>query len=124
MGDTVEIQYPLSVKTEECAIGNPGFRQYRYRVTWRGDTVMAMEPVGNEETTGYSDFDQKPVPVFYGEDGPGPLYQRSALPADGIPALAQIHEDCGALDLWRFPRATTGSFHKKQPRLATSSDAG
>lgn len=106
-GDAVEIQYPLPVKTEECVIGNPGFRQYRYQVTWKGDTVMAVEPVGNKEATGYSDFDQKPVPVFYGEDGPGPLYQRSGLPADRTPALAHIHEDSGALDLWRFPPSRT-----------------
>jgi len=37
--------------------------------------VVRMEPLHNEYATGYSDFDEKQVPVFYGKDGPGPLYQ-------------------------------------------------
>ena len=74
-GETIRITYPLPLTTEEVAIGNPGFRHYRYRVTWKGDTVVRMEPLHNEYATGYSDFDEKQVPVFYGKDGPGPLYQ-------------------------------------------------
>ncbi len=75
-GEFIEIHYPLSIKTEEVAVGNPGFRQYHYQVTWKGDTVIEMEPVGNDEPTGYSDFDKRQVPVFYGKAGPGLLYQR------------------------------------------------
>ena len=31
----------------ETAIGNPGFRTFRYRVTWKGDTVIRMTPLGD-----------------------------------------------------------------------------
>jgi hypothetical protein len=94
----------LPVWDEEAVIGNPGFRQYRYRVTWKGDTVMAMQPLGdvNEVGTGYSDFDRRDVPVFYGEEGPGRLYQREWMLADAQPALAPLHQDDGSLDFWRF----------------------
>ena len=39
-------------------------------------TVVEMEPLGNEYETGYSDFDQRQVPMFYGSEGPGPLHVR------------------------------------------------
>src|SRR5208282_671723 len=62
--------YPVIVREEEITIGNPGFRQYRYRVTWKGDSVVRMTPVGEQAKTGFSDFDNKPVEVFYGKGGP------------------------------------------------------
>jgi hypothetical protein len=74
-GDFIEIQYPLSAQTESVTVGNPGYRQYHYQVTWKGDTVIKMEPIGNDDPTGYSDYDRRQVPVFYGKDGPGLLYQ-------------------------------------------------
>ncbi len=104
-GETIKISYPLTVSTEEVTIGNPGFRQYRYRATWKGDTVVNMEPLDNDQATGYSDFDQKEVPIFYGEAGPGPLYQRQHLIPDVEPSavnLSSLHIDSGALDLWFF----------------------
>ncbi len=103
-GETLVVTYPLPVWDEEAVIGNPGFRQYRYRVTWKGDTVAAMQPLDetNRVRTGYSDFDRRDVPVFYGEEGPGRLYQREWMLADAQPALAPLHQDDGALDLWRF----------------------
>ena len=67
---------------ENVRVGNPGFRQYDYRVTWKGDTVIKIEPQGNEEPTGYSDFEKGQVPVYFGEKGPGPLYQRARMKAD------------------------------------------
>lgn len=82
-------------------MGNPGFRQYRYRVTWKGDTVVKMESLGNDYATGYSDFDKKDVACFYGKDGPGELYQREHLLNQATPALSPIHLDAGALDLWK-----------------------
>ena len=69
-GEMIRISYPLPVTTEEVEIGNPGFRHYRYRVTWKGDTVIRMEPLGKEYATGYSEFDNKQVPIFYGKEGP------------------------------------------------------
>ena len=99
-GDSLRISYPLPIVTEEEEIGNPGFRHYRYRVTWKGDTVVRMEPIGTQYTTGYSEYDKRDVRVFYGNDGPGPLYQRSAFLQDREPALSPLHIDDGALDFW------------------------
>ena len=99
-GETINITYPLPITTEEVEIGNPGFRHYRYRVTWKGDTVIRMEPLGNEYATGYSDFDNKQVPVFYGKEGPGPLYQREEFVKEAEPDLSHLHMDDGSLDFW------------------------
>jgi hypothetical protein len=99
-GEKLEVSYPVPVRDEEVAIGNPGFRQYRYRVTWKGDTVVRMTPVGEQAKTGYSDFDHKQVEVYYGTEGPGPLYQRDAMREAGDPQLSPLHEDDGALDFW------------------------
>lgn len=99
-GDTIEIAYPLPVRTEEIAVGNPGFRQWRYRVTWKGDTVVRMEPLGNDARTAYSDFDKTQVEVFYGAEGPGPLYRREAMLEDAAPVAAPLQPDDGALDFW------------------------
>lgn len=49
-------------------VGNPGFRQYRYRVTWKGETVVRMTPLGEQVKSGFSDFDGKPVEVFSGAE--------------------------------------------------------
>ncbi len=102
-GDRLEVRYPLPIATEEISVGNPGFRQWRYRVTWKGDTVVRMEPVDNEVRTTWSDFDKKEREVFYGKDGPGPLYQREHMLADGAPSDSPLHLDQGRLDLWRIP---------------------
>jgi hypothetical protein len=101
-GDRIEIDYPLALRTEEVAVGNPGFRQWRYRVTWKGDTVVRLEPVGHDAATAYSDFDKTDVEVFYGRRGPGPLYQRDAMLAAVEPAAAELHPDDGALDFWKI----------------------
>jgi hypothetical protein len=101
-GDRIEVGYPLPVRREEVAVGNPGFRQWRYRVTWKGDTVVRLEPVGNEARAGYSDFDKKDVEVFYGENGPGRLYQREEMLRNVEPAHAALHTDDGGLDFWKL----------------------
>lgn len=99
-GDALRIAYPLPIVMEEVEIGNPGFRHYRYRVTWKGDTVVRMEPIGPQYATGYSEYDHRQVRVFYGVDGPGPLYQREAFVQDHQPELSPLHLDDGALDFW------------------------
>lgn len=63
-GDRIEVGYPLPVRTEDVAVGNPGFRQWRYQVTWKGDTVVRMEPQGNDAKSGYSDFEKAPTDVY------------------------------------------------------------
>lgn len=88
------------MRQEEVSVGNPGFGQYRYRVTWKGETVVRMTPIGEHVKTGFSDFDGKPVEVFYGKDGPGPLYQREHMLTNVEPKLALLHVDDGSLDFW------------------------
>lgn len=99
-GETIKIGYPLPLATEEAEIGNPGFRHYHYRVMWKGDTVVSMEPIGNEYQTGFSEFDNKQVAVFYGKEGPGPLYQRGQFLEKRDPKLSPLYLDDGSLDFW------------------------
>ncbi len=101
-GDRVEIAYPLPLRTEDVAVGNPGFRMWRYRATWKGDTVIGLEPIGNDVETAYSDFDKADKEVYYGHDGPGPLYQRRTMREAAEPEPAPIHEDAGGLDFWKI----------------------
>jgi len=99
-GDVLRIFYPVPVFSDEAVIGNPGHRQYRYRVTWKGDTVVRMEALGDEFRTGYSDFDKRNVPIFYGKEGPGPLYQRQNMLEAAAPDLTSLHLDSSRIDFW------------------------
>ncbi|MHB8862442.1 MAG: hypothetical protein ACYC6N_08560 [Pirellulaceae bacterium] len=99
-GERLEITYPLRIVEEEVTIGNRGFRQYHFRVTWKGDTVVRMVPVGEQVRTGFSDFDGKPVEIYYGTEGPGPLYQREAMLEKVEPTQATLQLDDGSLDFW------------------------
>ena len=101
-GELVEVGYPLTISEEDVSIGNEGRLQFGYKVTWKGDTVVKMEPAGPQYSTGYSQREDKNVPVYYGTDGPGPLYQRSQMLQECKPTLAQIHLDDGSLDLWHI----------------------
>ena len=101
-GDRIEVAYALPIRTEDIMVGNPGFRQWRYRATWKGDTVVRMEPIDNNAETGYSDFDKAKVEVFYGQKGPGQLYQREQMLQEIQPAEAELHPDDGGLDFWKI----------------------
>jgi hypothetical protein len=101
-GEVIRVSYPVPVRSEEAVIGNPGFKSYRYRVTWKGDTVVRMEPLGDEDKTGWSDFDERQVPVFYGKEGPGPLYQREQMIEAASPEPAPLHADDGLIDFWHL----------------------
>ena len=94
--------YPLPVYREEAEIGNPGFARYRYRVTWKGDTVVRMEPTGEERKRGYSDFDKGQVPIFYGREGPCPLYQRDEMMSPEKPKPAELFLDSSPIDFWNL----------------------
>jgi hypothetical protein len=99
------LSYPLKITTEIVQIGNPGFRQYLYRVTWKGSTVVHMEALGDDIESGYSDYDRCQVPVFYGVSGPGQLYLRHNLtdqPQPEFVSPARLHQDDGLLDFWYF----------------------
>jgi hypothetical protein len=101
-GDRIEVTYPLLEDQERSRHRQSGFPAVALQVTWKGDTVIRMQPVENEVRTGYSDFDQREVEVFYGQDGPGPLYQREhwlkSLPLSETP----LHPDGGGLDFWKI----------------------
>lgn len=121
-GDKIDVNYPLPTKTDKVTIGNKkssersriwyplmektgkkesgAFNQYTYRVTWVGDTVVRMEPVGRMPKKGYSDFDQRKVDVFYGEEGPGRLYQRDYMLDKLEPTLVPLHMDTSPIDYW------------------------
>ena len=101
-GDRIEVAYPLPIRTENIVVGNPGFRQWRYRATWKGDTVVRMEPVDNDVETAYSDFDKAKVGVFYGRNGPGQLYQRDQMIQEVEPSDAELQPDDGGLDFWKI----------------------
>jgi hypothetical protein len=116
-GERLMIRYPLPVTTEKVHIGNPGYRQYTYRVTWKGDTVVAIEPDGNDYATGYSDFDKSQVPVFYGKEGPGLLYRRSDWLPDAEPEPAPLGMDRGALDLWQVSGEAASGYRNQKLAL-------
>jgi hypothetical protein len=59
-----------------------------------------MEPIGNEYSTGYSEFDNKQVAVFYGRQGPGPLYRRYQFLEKWDPRRSPLYMDDTALDFW------------------------
>jgi hypothetical protein len=59
-----------------------------------------MTPIGEQVKTAYSDFDKKQVEVFYGEEGPGRLYQRDSMLQSAEPKPAALHQDDGSLDFW------------------------
>ncbi len=98
-GETLQITYPLPLREEESVLGNPGYRQYRYRVTWKGDTVVRLEPL-EDYRMGFLRGQVDEVPLYYGSDGPGLLYQRGHLVQDDVPELSPIHLDDGSMDLW------------------------
>ena len=116
-GERLVIRYPLPVTAERVRIGNPGYRQYTYRVIWKGDTVVAIEPDGNDYATGYSDFDKCQVPVFYGTEGPGPLYRRSDWLPDAEPEPAPLGMDRGALDLWQISGEAASGYRNQKLAL-------
>ena len=101
-GDWIEVAYPLPIRTEDIMVGNPGFRQWRYRATWKGDTVVRMEPVDNEVETAYSDFEKAEVGVYFGRNGPGQLYQRDHMLQEVEPSEAELQPDDGGLDFWKI----------------------
>ena len=101
-GEMIKISYPLPIITEQESIGNPGFRQYPYQITWKGDTVMKIEPLGKIHEMGYSEFEGKEVRCYYGKEGPGALYQRDDLLQQKSIILSELFLDEGKLDFWKI----------------------
>ena len=92
-GDRVAFAYPLPERREEVAIGNAGFQHYRYTVEWRGSTVLRLTPGENAER-GRSHLMPEPVALYYGAEGPHPLYQREGLLASPR-TQAPLHRTAG-----------------------------
>lgn len=78
-GASVEMTYPLPVWEEDIVIGNPGYKSFRYRVMWKGDTVVQVVPDSNNAKAGYSDMTGRDVRLYYAGQGPGKLYDRAHL---------------------------------------------
>lgn len=96
----IEISYPLPVFTEKFTIGHKGRNQYEYTATWKGDTVIEMKPSAYNQSTGYSQPNQKETKVYYGKEGFGKLYERAHLLCEIEPELAKLGLDNGKLDFW------------------------
>ncbi len=110
-GDTLTMAYPLAVRTEKVTIGNrradaPAsanlrpLRRYRYRLTWKGDTVVAIDPAGPMPRQAYSDFESRKVEVYYGEEGPGRLYQRAHMLDKAEAEHVELAMDDGGVEYW------------------------
>jgi hypothetical protein len=72
----IEVTFPLEIKSERVCVGNAGFHQYKYNITWKGDTVVAIQPDLNNAKIGYSGLMEQNVRLFYGPDNPAPIYRR------------------------------------------------
>lgn len=96
-GDTAVFRYPLHEREEDVTIGNTGFQQYAYRVRWRGSTVLAME-AGDNAQWGRSHLMERPVRLYYGAEGPHPLYRRDHLLL-APPVCGPLHRSAGP-EVW------------------------
>jgi hypothetical protein len=76
-GDVLEVSFPLIAKTESITVGNKGFQQYNFTAQWKGDTIVAIQADPSNPTSGYSDVEKKRVPVWFGPEAPGLMYQRN-----------------------------------------------
>lgn len=92
-GDVACFAYPLPERSENVTIGNEGFQEYRYEAEWRGSTVLKMEPQAGP-STGRSHLMAESVPLYYGADGPHPLYQR-ALDDEPAGTHQALHSTAG-----------------------------
>ena len=107
----------MPIREEEVSIGNPGFRQYRYRVTWKGDTVVRMTPVGTARRPAIPTSTQRPVEIFTGPAGPGPLINESSCeqaasrnpPALMLTMDRSISGTCGDVAASKTTRSLTGT---------------
>jgi hypothetical protein len=78
-GETMEVSMPLPRRTEDFTVGNAGFQQYGFTAEWKGDTVIRMTPDEDNTTTGMSHVMKERIPVYYGSDAPGRMYEREGF---------------------------------------------
>jgi hypothetical protein len=98
-GDVLEITFPLREKTEPFTVGNNGFQQYNFTAEWKGDTIVGMQADPANPKTGFSAVMKEPVPVWFGPDAPGLMYQRDACRKDHTDmTAAETVMDQGKID--------------------------
>lgn len=73
--EVLDILFPLYRTTKDFQVGNEGFQQYAFEADWLGETVTAIRPDPANSKTGFSHVMKRKVPLFYGSDAPGLLYQ-------------------------------------------------
>jgi hypothetical protein len=66
-------------------VGNEGFQQYAFEADWLGETVTAIRCDPANSKTGFSNMMKREVPLFYGSDAPGVMYQESEPLESSIP---------------------------------------
>lgn len=89
----------MLVCSEEISIANPGRQSYRYRVTWKGDTVVAIIPRAHP-SEGCSRLTGRPVRLSVDADEPGPLDRRRWLrQTNAQPEPVALQVDDGAIQL-------------------------
>lgn len=104
-GSVFEITLPLAVRREMITIGNPGYQKYQFEVTWKGDTVIAVQADPANPDMGYTELNQEYVKLFYGPNAIGPIYQRQHWLGDCPKvAPAKTVEVSDAIDWYRLIR--------------------
>ncbi len=58
-----------------------------------------MEPKDNDIASAFSDFENSKVEVFYGKNGPVPLYQRDHMFYDGLPTTGTLIDTFSSNDI-------------------------
>jgi hypothetical protein len=98
-GSKIEVEYPLPQKNETISIGNEGYQQYRYDISWLGDTVKSIKSHEDNPIRGYSHINKTKVKVFGREEGPGNLYRREYLDDEKIvPVREEINTDNSSVE--------------------------
>jgi hypothetical protein len=91
-GTKIVMEYPLPETKETIEIGNAGYKKYGYEIYWKGDTVIKVVPL-SKETVGFSGLMQRDTKLYYGETGPGKLYQRTKYLAKVEPKHEKLLTD-------------------------------
>jgi hypothetical protein len=105
-GRVIEVEFGLPVREEEIVLGNTGHQMYRFRLTWRGDTVMSMEPEASNPRTAYVGRADKHMPSYYHAAEPlgaaGRLYRREAWRRGLRPEPARLSRREASADWYQF----------------------
>lgn len=102
-GTRLEVLFEQPERQERIHIGNEGYQQYAFDVTWRGETVLSIIPLPQNARQGRSHLMEQPVRLFYAEAGPGPLYQRTLYrQANASIEAAENSVDSAPIDWYRL----------------------